>query len=82
MTVGSDCANPINDRAPKRSAEFPSHFAPVRINWWVSDEVSLNYGHTDLQIIVTADLGPTPDWSDDHKTDQIKAIPIKSFLVG
>jgi hypothetical protein len=34
-------------------------FTPVRINWWVSDEVSLNYGHTDLQIIVTADLGPT-----------------------
>jgi hypothetical protein len=81
-TVGSDCANPINDSTPKRSAEFSSRFAPVWINWWGSFEVSLDYRHCRPSNYCHCRPSLTPDWSDDRKTDQIKAIPMKSFPVG
>jgi hypothetical protein len=44
-TVGSDCANPINDSAPNVVQCFRVIASPVRINWWGSAEVSLDNYH-------------------------------------
>src|SRR6266849_834551 len=81
VSTRANCANPINDSAPKRDAEFPSRFAPVWINWWGGAEVSLDYCHCQPSNYCHCRPSPTPDWSDDRKIDQIKATQMKPFPV-